>query len=41
MYIHYSDYKKYLSNVSDGLTGGKNDYGENEAIVYARFIGSK
>lgn len=41
MYIHYSDYKKYLSNVSDGLTGGKNDYGEDEAIVYARFIGSK
>jgi hypothetical protein len=41
MYIHYSDYKKYLSHVKDGLTGGKNDYGENEGIVFARFIGSK
>ena len=41
MYIHYSDYKKYLSDVDDNLCGGKNDYGENEAIVYARFIGSK
>lgn len=41
MYIHYSDYKKYLSHMKDGLCSGKNDYGENEAIVYARFIGSK
>lgn len=28
MYIHYSDYKKYLIDVQDGLCGGKNDYGE-------------
>lgn len=41
MYIHYNDYKKYLSDVGDELCGGKNDYGENEAIIYARFIGSK
>jgi len=41
MYIHYSDYKKYLSDVPDGLCGAKNDYGENEGIIYARFIGSK
>lgn len=41
MYIHYSDYKKYLSNVPDRLCGGKNDYGGTAAIVYARFVGSK
>ena len=29
MYIHVKDYKKYLSDVKDGLYGGKNDYGEN------------
>ena len=41
MYVHYSDYEKYLSDVPDGLCGGKNDYSKNEAIIYARFIGSK
>ena len=41
MYIHVNDYKKYLSNVSDGLCGGKNDYGEHEALILANFIGSK
>lgn len=41
MYIDYVDYKKYLSDVPDGLCGGKNDYGENEAIIYAHFIGPK
>ena len=41
MYIKYSDYKKYLSGVSDGLCGGKNDISGTAAIVYARFIGSK
>ena len=41
MYIHYKDYKKYLSHIQDGLGGGKNDYGENEAIIHADFIGSK
>ena len=41
MYVHYSDYKKYLSEVVDGLCGGKNDFSRNEALVYGRFIGSK
>ena len=41
MYIHVNDYKQYLSDVSDGLGGGKNDYGENEAIILADFLGSK
>lgn len=41
MYIPYKHYEKYLYNIQDGLCGGKNDYGEKEAIVYARFIGSK
>jgi hypothetical protein len=41
MYIHYKDYKKYLSHIQDCLGGGKNDYGENEAIIHADFIGSK
>ena len=27
MYIHYNDYKKYLSHIKDGLGGGKNDAG--------------
>ena len=30
-----------MVNVEDGLCGGKNDYGSEEAIVYARFVGSK
>ena len=41
MYISIKDYQKYLSDVKDGLCGGKNDYGQQEAIIYARFIGSK
>lgn len=41
MYIHIKDYEKYLPNMPDGLCFGKNDYGETERIVYARFIGSK
>lgn len=41
MYIHVRDFNKYLSDVDDGLGGGKNDYGENTAIVRADFIGSK
>ena len=41
LYVHYSDYKKYLSDMEDGLCSGKNDYSKNEAIIYARFIGSK
>lgn len=41
MYIHINDYERYLSDVQDGLGGGKNDYGSGHGIVYARFIGSK
>lgn len=41
MYIHVSDYNKYLSDMKDELGGGKNDYGQQQAIIYARFIGAK
>ena len=40
-YVHFKDYDKYLKNVKDELGGGKNDYGETKAIIYARFVGSK
>jgi len=33
MYIHVKDYEEFLSDVKDELGGGKNDYGENEAII--------
>lgn len=41
MYVHIDTYNKYLGDVKDELGGGKNDYGDSQAIIYARFVGSK
>lgn len=40
-YIHISDYEKYLSDIKDELCGGKNDYGDDEIIIHAQFLGPK
>ena len=29
MYIHVNDWKRYLHDVTDGLGGAKNDYGDS------------
>lgn len=41
MYIHNNDYVKYLSHIKDDLGGGKNDYGENWAIIAGDYLGCK
>lgn len=39
-YIHSKDFAK-LSHVKDCLGGGKNDYGENWAVIKADYLGCK
>lgn len=35
MYVHINSYDKHLSHIKDEMGGGKNDYGDDEGIIYA------
>ena len=40
-YVHYSVYKQYLAHIKDTLGGGKNDYGEQWAIIAGDYLACK
>ena len=40
-YLHNKTFKQYLSTIKDILGGGKNDYGEEWAIIAGDYLGCK